>query len=147
MDEIQELIQIANDGKNEGYYAPANIVFVVLLLRYLANEAGLVLKVETNDPEGANPSEAYYDLLVLCYGEHEICIPVTLIERTLLFTAMKTKPQCVARRNHRRQVSVGEPAREICRQERICELLGENLIRYAVDRIESPMKSVRSHGY
>lgn len=81
---LRWVFEIAEAAKRQGYYPVANAAFAVLVLAI--DSLDLKVELETRDPDGEYPEEAYYNLLVLRYtGKAEedfegyLCIPVPLV--------------------------------------------------------------------
>lgn len=112
MDFVQiadRLIDLANRAKSIQCNQLANLVFVHLVLKMFSwleknrlygheseleiayRKSGmLTFELETQDTEGENPSQAYYDLLWICTPNgNRLCIPVPLLTTQLLAVVMK----------------------------------------------------------
>lgn len=114
MDAIERLFVLAEKAKNCGCMEVANAVFVNLLSLFFSGvNPGIKVEVETEDPNGDEPLEVYYDLVVLRYREQYICIPVPLLASPTALALYKAG-QLVDRRTHTRRQR--EPSDEETRE-------------------------------
>lgn len=106
--QMEKLFTLANEAKDVREYALANTIFAFLISEstqlegsWMTFEDPFRLQWETADEEGRTPSEVYYDLVGLEFGEHYLCLPAPLLKRDVAISVLK-RAEIVERDRHER---------------------------------------------
>ena len=126
MTKLEKIFQLANQAKNITMYDIANAIFAYLLqewidnagdkhheggyVRYIEDGEALRCFIETEDQEGVDPKEVYYDLISFArvtaqknWGVGYLCIPVPLLTPNSSFSVAKAAPT-FCRGEHNREI-------------------------------------------
>lgn len=112
--EINKLMRVANRSKTITYgrdYTMSHVVFAYLLDIYFVygrTMEDFELLLETNDPEGRDSFQGYYDIAVLRCGNDSLCLPLPLLSQPAM-TAVLKRATPVPRKNHVRSYCRAKP--------------------------------------
>ena len=127
VEDLENILFLADAAKNNCDYETANVVFAILLEVLFKTPSNLVVEYEHDD----NQDDNYMHLMWLVLGEYRLNIPVPILKEEALERALHFENKRFLRTDHNRICSIFDYNNLLQHHKKLQDIFGEDLLLQA----------------